>query len=160
MVERKPLDRIDRNILRILQDNGRLSNVELAKRIHLSPTPCLERVRRLESAGYISGYRAVLDPSMLGQDLMIFVQITLDRTTPDVFDIFKDRVLELPEVVECHMVAGGFDYLVKIRVNGMSAFRHFLGEQLTSLPGVLTTHSYVVMEGVKQGDHVNVPDAD
>lgn len=160
MTDRKPLDRIDRNILRILQDYGRLSNVDLAKMINLSPTPCLERVRRLEGAGYIAGYRAVLDPAKLGQDLMIFVQITLDRTTPDVFDIFKDRVQDLPEVVECHMVAGGFDYLIKIRVKDMSAFRYFLGEQLTSLPGVLTTHSYVVMEGVKEGNHVNVPDED
>lgn len=158
MTDRKPLDRIDRNILRILQDYGRLSNVDLAKMINLSPTPCLERVRRLEAAGYINGYRAVLDPAKLDQALMIFVQITLDRTTPDVFDIFKDRVLEFPEVVECHMVAGGFDYLLKIRVKDMAAFRYFLGEQLTSLPGVLTTHSYVVMEGVKEGDNVNIPD--
>lgn len=157
--ETKPLDRIDHNILRLLQEHGRLSNVDLAKRVNLSPTPCLERVRRLERAGYITGYRAELDPVMLDQALTVFVQMTLDRTTPDVFDLFKAKVQDLHEVVECHMVAGGFDYLLKIRVRDMTAFRHFLGEQLTNLPGVLTTHTYVVMEGVKEGNLVNVPEA-
>ena len=156
--EARDLDRIDRKILRTLQDFGRLSNVDLAKMVNLSPTPCLERVRRLERDGFIKGYKAVLEPARLDQGLTVFVQMTLDRTTPDVFDLFRDRVRELPEVVECHMVAGGFDYLLKIRVRDMTAFRHFLGEQLTSLTGVLTTHSYVVMEGVKEGDNVNVPE--
>ena len=155
--EKRALDRIDRRILLTLQDFGRLSNVDLAKMVNLSPTPCLERVRRLEREGFIKGYKAILDPDILDQALTVFVQVTLDRTTPDVFDLFRDRVRELPEVVECHMVAGGFDYLVKIRVKDMAAFRLFLGEQLTSLTGVLTTHSYVVMEGVKVGDAVNVP---
>lgn len=159
MQEKKKLDRIDRKILLTLQDFGRLSNVDLAKMVNLSPTPCLERVRRLEREGYIKGYKAILDQNKLDQALTVFVQMTLDRTTPDVFDLFRDKVRQLPEVVECHMVAGGFDYLLKIRVKDMSAFRLFLGEQLTSLTGVLTTHSYVVMEGVKIGDAVNVPDS-
>ncbi|RED44676.1 Lrp/AsnC ligand binding domain-containing protein [Aestuariispira insulae] len=154
--EVRELDRIDRKILRTLQDFGRLSNVDLAKMVNLSPTPCLERVRRLERDGFIKGYKAILEPAKLGQALTVFVQMTLDRTTPDVFDLFRDKVRELPEVVECHMVAGGFDYLLKIRVRDMTAFRHFLGEQLTSLTGVLTTHSYVVMEGVKEGDSVTI----
>jgi len=90
--------------------------------------------------------------------LMIFVQITLDRTTPDVFDIFKDRVQELPEVVECHMVAGGFDYLVKVRVPDMHAYRHFLGEGLTAAPGVRETHTYVVMEEIKETTAIAIDD--
>lgn len=147
--DNKPLDEIDRKILRQLQRNGRISNIELSRTIHLSPTPCLERVRRLERAGYITGYVALLDPQKLDAAVMVFVQITLDRTTPDVFEQFRNAIVALPEVLECHMVAGGFDYLVKIRVADMAAYRHVLGERLTALPGVSQTHSYVVMEEVK-----------
>ncbi len=147
--EEKPLDDIDRKILRRLQRDGRVSNIELSRAIHLSPTPCLERVRRLERAGYITDYVALLDPDMLDAKVMVFVQVTLDRTTPDVFKQFRSAIVELPEVLECHMVAGGFDYLVKIRVADMAAYRHVLGERLTALPGVAQTHSYVVMEEVK-----------
>jgi Lrp/AsnC family leucine-responsive transcriptional regulator len=143
------LDRTDRRILRVLQERGRISNVDLARAINLSPTPCLERTRRLERAGYITGYHARLNPAKLDRALMIFVQVTLDRTTPDVFDQFRRAVVELPEVMECHMVAGGFDYLIKIRVKDMEAYRSFLGEKLTALSGVAQTHTYVVMEEVK-----------
>ena len=155
--DNRTLDKIDRRILGILQEFGRLSNVDLAKMVNLSPTPCLERVRRLEREGYITGYKAILDPSKLDAGLTVFVQVTLDRTTPDVFDQFRARVLDMPQVVECHMVAGGFDYLVKIRVRDMKDYRQFLGDRLTSLTGVLTTHTYVVMEEVKEGDMVPVP---
>jgi len=145
----RPLDRIDRRILRTLQEDGRLSNVELARRVGLSPTPCLERVRRLERAGYITGYRALLSPQKLDAALLAFVQVTLDRTTPDAFEQFRATVVAMPEVLECHMVAGGFDYLLKVRVRDMAGYRHFLGETLTSIRGISQTHTYVVMEEVK-----------
>ncbi|OKH87020.1 Lrp/AsnC ligand binding domain-containing protein [Thalassospira sp. TSL5-1] len=144
----KSLDKIDKQILRELQHDGRMSNVELSRRVNLSPTPCLERVRRLEQQGFIIGYMARLDPRKLDQSLVVFVEITLDRTTPDVFDKFSSAVRKLPEVEECHMVAGGFDYLMKSRVSDMYAYREFL-ERLSSVEGVSQTHTYVVMEEVK-----------
>lgn len=150
------LDRTDRRILTELQRNGRISNVELARRVNLSATPCLERVRRLEQAGYIREYVAVLEPEKLGVDLLVYVEVTLDRTTPEVFDRFRDSIAERPEVQECHMVAGGFDYLIKIRVPDMQAYRSFLGEGLTAAPGVRETHTYVVMEEIKETSAIDI----
>jgi Lrp/AsnC family transcriptional regulator, leucine-responsive regulatory protein len=143
------LDRIDRQILRILQRDGRISNVDLAKAVYLSPTPCLERVRRLEREGYIEGYSARLNPRKLGAGMILLVELTLDRTTPDMFARFHETIAAIPEVMECFMVAGGFDYMLKIRVADMIAYRALLGDKLTALPGVLQTHTYVVMEEVK-----------
>ena len=150
------LDRIDLKILRVLQGNGRISNIDLSRRINLSPAPCLARVRRLEKAGYITGYKAELNPELLGLSLLAFVEITLDRTTPDVFEKFKQAVQDVPEIEECHMVAGGFDYLVKVRSSGMDAYRKILGEKIAAIPGVLQTHTYVVMEQVKRSGELNV----
>ncbi len=152
----RPLDRIDRKILATLQDNGRISNVELARAVNLSPTPCLERVRRLESTGYIEGYSARLSAEKLGMGLTVFVQLTLDRTKPDVFDRFREDIADIPEITECHMVAGGFDYLIKIRTSDMNAYRNMLGDRLAALKSVLTTHSYVVMEEVKNDRRLRV----
>lgn len=146
----RPLDRIDRQILRILQQDGRIANVDLAARVNLSPPPCLERVRRLEREGYILGYRAELDPERLGCSLLIYVTITLDRTTTDVFTRFASAINEIPEVLECNMVAGGFDYIVKLRCADMAAYRALLGDCLATLPGVLQTHTYVVMDEVRR----------
>lgn len=143
------LDRIDQNILRILQEDGRISNVELARRVNLSPTPCLERVRRLERDGFIRQYVALLDPDLLDRSLAAFIEVRLDRTTPDVFQIFADAVRRLDEIQEAHMVAGGFDYLIKVRVADMAAYRAFLGDKLSSIQGVAQTHTYMVMEEVK-----------
>ncbi len=154
----RPLDRIDRKILRLLQEFGRLTNVELARAVSLSPTPCLERVRRLERAGYITGYGAHLDPAKIGAGLLIYLQVTLDRTTPKVFDQFRSAVRLIPEVMECHMVAGGFDYLLKVRVADMPAYRKALGEQLAVLPGVLQTNTYVVMEEAKNVPALPIPE--
>ena len=142
------LDRIDRRLLALLQGDGRLSVAELARRVHLSPTPCFERVRRLEREGYIRGYAADLDPAKLGAGLIAFVEVQLDRTSPDVFNRFREGVIGLEPVQECHMVAGGFDYLLKVRTADMAAYRRFL-EQLAALAGVEQTHTYVVMEEVK-----------
>lgn len=152
------LDRTDRRLLALLQRDGRLSVAELARRVHLSPTPCLERVRRLERDGYIRGYSADLDPSKLGAALLAFVEILLDRTTPDVFTRFRDAMVGLDEVQECHMVAGGFDYLLKVRVHDMAAYRRFL-ERLAAIPGVQQTHTYVVMEEVKSTRAIDLDDA-
>ncbi len=143
------MDKTDIKILRELQENGRLSNVELARRINLSPTPCLERVRRLEKSGVIRKYVALIDPQGLGSAMLVFVQVTLDRMTADVFEQFRDAAVKLPEVLECHMISGGFDYMLKARVRDMLAYKVFLGEALVTLPGVRETHSYVVIEEVK-----------
>ena len=143
------IDRIDRMILSILQRDGRISNLELAERIGLSPTAASERTRRLLKDGLVMGYAARLDPHRLGFGLLVFVEVLLDKTTPDVFDRFAAAVNRAPEVLECHMVAGGFDYLVKTRVRDMAAYRDFLGKVLLGLPGVRETRTYAVMEEVK-----------
>lgn len=143
------LDGVDRRILRLLQDDGRISNVDLAERIGLSPTATSERVKRLTRDGFIAGYGARLDPVKLGRGFLVFVEVTLDKTTPDIFDRFAAAVARAPDVLECHLVAGGFDYLVKTRVADMAAYRAFLGDVLLSLPGVRETRTYAVMEEVK-----------
>lgn len=143
------LDKFDRRILAILQVDGRVSTVELAERVGLSPTTTGERLRRLQKDGFITGFGARLDPHRLGFGLLVFVEVLLDKTTPDVFDKFAQAVREMPEVLECHMVAGGFDYLVKTRVADMASYRRFLGDILLSLPGVRETRTYAVMEEVK-----------
>jgi len=143
------IDRTDRKILRELQRDGRLANVELAERIGLSPTSTGERLRRLQKEGVITGFGARIAPEKLGLGLLVFVEVSLDKTTPDVFERFAEAVRRAPEVLECHMVAGGFDYLVKTRFDSMSAYRRYLGEGLLSLPGVRETRTYAVMEEVK-----------
>lgn len=143
------LDRIDRKILSALQDEGRVTNLELAERIGLSPTATAERVKRLTRDGFVLGYSARLDPCRIALGLLVFVEVKLDRTTSDVFDIFSGAVRRAPEVIECHMVAGGFDYLVKARVADMTAYRSFLADVLLAMPGVRETHTYAVMEEVK-----------
>jgi len=151
----RTLDRIDRSILHHLQVDGRVSNVELSRRVNLSPSPCLERVRRLEADGFIEGYGARLNPVKLGLAMEAFIQITLDRTNGDVFDRFREAVVDILEVAECHMVAGGFDYLLKLRVSDMEAYRKLLGE-LVELPGVSQTHTYIVIDKIKQDSGINL----
>jgi Lrp/AsnC family transcriptional regulator, leucine-responsive regulatory protein len=148
-VEVTDIDRIDRKILKYLQDDGRIATVDLAEKVGLSPTSTSERMKRLQREGYIAGYGARLDPHRLGLELLVFVEVSLDKTTPDVFEKFAAAVRRAPEVLECHMVAGGFDYLVKTRVADMAAYRRFLGEILLALPGVKETRTYAVMEEVK-----------
>ena len=151
------LDSVDRRILDVLQQEGRISNVALSRKVHLSPTPCLERVKRLEKQGYIKGFYAHLDPNKLNSGLQVYVEVSLEKTTPDVFDNFSRAIKDLDEIVECHLVAGGFDYLLKLRVADMNAYRMFLGKELTTLPGVIQTHTYFVMEEVKSTHVVPVP---
>ena len=133
-----------------------MSNVALAERVHLSPAACLERVRALVEGGYIRGFRAMLEPVMLEAGMLVFVQVALDRTTPDVFDAFKASVQTRPEILECHMIAGGFDYLLKARVKDMRAYREFTATAMWALPGVRETRTYVVMEEVKETSELPV----
>lgn len=142
-------DRTDQRILAVLQEDGRIAAVDLAERIGLSPTATGERLRRLQKEGVITGFSARLDPHRLGLGLLVFVEVSLDKTTPDVFERFAEAVRRAPEVLECHMVAGGFDYLVKTRVADMASYRRFLGDVLLALPGVRETRTYAVMEEVK-----------
>jgi len=148
----KKIDRIDRNILFELQKNARLSNVELSKRVGLSPTPCLERVKRLEKEKYITGYKATLNPMKLDAALLVLVEITLTKTSPDVFDDFSKAVHELDVIQECHLVSGDFDFLLKTRVKDMLAYRELLGDTLLRLPAVSESRTYVVMEEVKSSN--------
>jgi Lrp/AsnC family leucine-responsive transcriptional regulator len=145
----RSLDRIDRLILKRLQADGRKSVSELAREVHLTTSPCLDRVRRLEAEGYIQGYAALLNPHYLGVHLLAFVEVRVDRTTPEILQKFRQSIEALDEVIECHMVAGDFDYLIKIRVADVDAYRKFLGERLATLPGIAQTHTYVAMEEVK-----------
>jgi Lrp/AsnC family leucine-responsive transcriptional regulator len=144
------VDSTDRKMLALLQREGRISTVELAERLRLSPTATGERLKRLTRDGVIQGYRAQLDPVRLGLGLLVFVEISLDKTSADIFDRFAQAVRRAPEVLECHMVAGGFDYLLKARIPDMPAYRRFLGDVLLALPGVTETRTYAVMEEVKQ----------
>lgn len=155
---RKPrkLDRTDRIILKYLQEDGRISNVALAKKVNLSATPCLERVRRLERRGYIKGYTALLNPDKVDAGVLVFVEIDLLRTSPDAFREFRREALKLRELLECHLVSGNFDYLLKARVKDMKEYRSLLGEKILALPGVSDSRSYVVMEEVKESTSLAV----
>lgn len=121
----------------------------MAKRIGLSATPCLERVKKLEREGYIRGYKAVVDPAKLGQALLVYVEVTITKTSPDVFDEFNQAVKKHDEIVECHLVSGNFDFLLKTRVTDMSEYRQVLGDILLKLPNISESRTYVVMEEVK-----------
>lgn len=150
------LDKISKRILAELQNDGRISNVELSARVNLSPAASLERVKKLQEAGYILGYTAILNPQMLDASLLVFIEVVLDRTTPEIFEAFRRTIQVIPEVLECHLVAGGFDYLIKARVKDMSAYREFLGKSLLQLNGVRETHTYAVMEEVKSSTKLNI----
>lgn len=143
------LDDADRRILRVLQQDGRITNQDLAAACNMSASSCFERVRRLRERGVIMGYTALIDPKYAERELLIFIEVLLDRTTSDIFDQFASRIRRSPEVLECHMVAGGFDYLVKVRMKDMAAYRSFLADTLVEMPGVRETRTYAVMEEVK-----------
>ena len=150
MKHENALDKIDRKILRELQMDGRMTFSELAKRVGLSTSPCLERVRRMEREGVITGYATLLNPKFLNAELIVFVQIRLSRTSQDIFERFKKAAAKIDEVQECYLISGNFDYLIKARVSDMEAYRNFLGTTLLQLPDVQESTSYVVMELVKE----------
>jgi Lrp/AsnC family transcriptional regulator, leucine-responsive regulatory protein len=156
MSEIQGIDRTDRRILQQLQEDGRISNLKLAEAVALSPTAVLARVQRLTRDGFILGYEARLNPGLLDAGLLVFVEVLLERTTPKVFEAFCAAVQVHPEILECHMVAGGFDYLIKTRVADMDAYRHFAGTVLWQLPGVRETRTYAVMEEVKSSNKLHL----
>ncbi|MEP1554765.1 MAG: Lrp/AsnC ligand binding domain-containing protein [Paraglaciecola sp.] len=143
------LDRIDHKILDMLQSNCRISNVELANQVNLSPTPCLERVKRLEKNGYIDKYVAHLNAKKLNAKLTAYMQVSVENSSTQALSQFNQQVRKLDEVIECSLVAGGFDYLLKIRVQDMETYRKFLGEKFADIKGVTQTFTYVVMEEIK-----------
>jgi len=146
----KSLDRVDKKILRLLQGNGRMSMTELSEKVGLSITPCTERVRRLEREGVIEGYYARLNPRLMGASLLVFVEIKLAAKSGEIFEAFRREVLKLPHVLDCHLVSGDFDYLIKARIADMSLYRKLLGDILLKLPGANESKSYVVMEEIKE----------
>ncbi|AOA71088.1 MAG: AsnC family transcriptional regulator [Stenotrophomonas rhizophila] len=154
----RELDKIDRKILRILQEEGRISFTELGERVGLSTTPCTERVRRLERDGAITGYYARLDPQYLKASLLVFVEISLAYKSGDIFEEFRRAALKLPNVLECHLVSGDFDYLLKARISEMASYRKLLGSTLLTLPHVRESKSYIVMEEVKETLTLPIPD--
>lgn len=154
----KEADSIDHRILKLLQENARLSMTELAERVGLSATPVTERVRRLERDGYISGYHARLNPARLGYGLLVFVEIKLHSKSGDIFEEFRREVLKIPQILECHLVSGEYDYLIKVRLQDMSAYRDMLGKILLHLPSAVESRSYVVMEEVKENGPLALED--
>lgn len=153
------LDRYDRQILRLLQDNGRLSNQELADRIGLSPSPCLRRVRALEESGILTGYRAMVDAKALGLSLMALIHISMDQHTPERFDGFEAAVKDIPDVMECLLITGqSADYQLKVVVRDLDAFQELLLNRITRIPGVTGVHSSFVLRRVV--DKTALPVAD
>lgn len=148
--EQSDLDRFDRAILSVLAKDGRISITELAKRIGLSKSPTQARLRRLEQSGVIIGYRALLDPIRLGVDHVAFVEVRLSDTRESALTAFNAAIAKVPEIEQAHMIAGNFDYLLKVRTSDMTEYRKFLGETISSLPHIANTSTYVAMQAVKE----------
>lgn len=144
------LDSHDEKILEALSSDGRISISELARRINLSKTPTQLRVKRLEAEGYILGYRAMLNPIALGLDHVAFVEVTLSDTREDALTKFNNEAAKIGEIEQCHMIAGNFDYLLKVRTRSMRAYRQVLGEKISALPHVANTKTFVAMQSVKE----------
>ncbi|MCP5081662.1 MAG: winged helix-turn-helix transcriptional regulator [Alphaproteobacteria bacterium] len=153
---KKNPDSIDRRILAELQSNGRLPIVELANRVHLTKTPTAERVKRLERTGVIKGYRADLEPELLGAGHVIIVHVSLTQTSDNALELFNRAVHRIPEIQSCYMLAGQFDYMLKVRTSDITHYRTVLGDQIGKLPGVQQTHSYVALEVVKENATIPV----
>jgi Lrp/AsnC family transcriptional regulator, leucine-responsive regulatory protein len=143
------LDAIDRRIVAALQENGRLTNVELADRIGLSPSPCLRRVKRLESEGYIQAYRAVLERKRVGLGLTVFVGVKIEAHANDKAEAFQQAVAAMPETVSCHLVAGDIDYLLEVVATDLDHYQRYLVEKLLNLPIVREVRSNIVLQPVK-----------
>lgn len=143
-----PLDRIDLKILRLLQEDGRLTNAELAKRVNVSPATCHRRTRRLFREGFVGRVRALVAPHKVERGALVMVGVVLDRSTPESFAAFEEAVAELKFVLDCHLVAGDFDYFLKIRVRDMADFNRVHGNKLIALPGVRQTRTFFAMKEV------------
>jgi Lrp/AsnC family leucine-responsive transcriptional regulator len=142
------LDRVDRRVLRLLQSNGRLTNAELAKKVNVSPATCHRRTQRLFEEGYVRVVRAVVAPERVERGALVVVGVVLDRSTPESFGAFETAIRKLPFILDCHLVAGDFDYFLKIRVRDIADFNRLHGEQLIALPGVRQTRTFFVMKEV------------
>lgn len=142
------LDQIDRRILRFLQQDGRLSNADMAKKVNVSPATCHRRTRRLFDEGYVRAVRAEVAPQRVERGTLVMVGVVLDRSTPESFNSFEDAITQLPFILDCHLVAGDFDYFLKIRVRDIADFKRLHGDQLIALPGVRQTRTFFVMKEV------------
>lgn len=153
MAQSDSLDRIDHRILDELSRDGRISIAELSRRVNLSKTPCQARISRLEEAGYILGYRAIVDPNRLGLIHVAFVEVKLSDTRKAALTAFNAAVRAIPEIEQAHMIASSFDYLLKVRTRDIAEYREVLGEKISSLPHIAHTSTHVSMEAVKDEDH-------
>jgi Lrp/AsnC family leucine-responsive transcriptional regulator len=144
------IDRFDRKIIEILSNEGRMTVTELAKRTGLSKTPCQVRLKRLIEQNYISGFRAVINPQKLELGHVAFAEVKLHDTTKNALLAFNEAVALIQEVEQCHMIAGSFDYLLKVRTRDIDAYRHVLGERISALPHVASSSTYVSMQAVKE----------
>lgn len=143
------MDEIDRRILAVLQDDGRITNVELAERVGLSPSPCLARVRALEKQGFIRGYVALLDPAKLGLTVSVFISVTLEKQVGPSLDRFEAAILSMSEVMECYLMTGDSDYLLRVVVEDVGALQRFIVEKLSKVPGVASIRSSFALKQVK-----------
>lgn len=150
------LDKLNKKILSELQIKGNLSNHALAQRLRISVPNCTERVRSLENENYITGYTAKLNAQLLGLSLLVFVKVVMERSDPDIFDQFSRRVQRMPEVIECHMVAGDFDYLIKIRVKDFSEYLYLMETSLMRLSGVKSVHTFAVLNEIRSTSHLQI----
>ncbi len=150
MSEDSEIDQFDRKIIQVLLVDGRMTITDLAKRLGMSKTPCTVRLNRLIQNGYILGFRAIVDPVKLGQSYVAFVEVKLSDTKEAALRAFNEAVRKIPEIEQCHMIAGPFDYLLKVRSRDILAYRRLLGEQISTLPNVTNTSTYVSMESVKE----------
>ena len=152
--QQRGIDDTDRKILAMLEENGRATYVQVAERIGLSQTPCAERIKRLERDGYIEGYSARLNPDLIGRGFTVFIQVTFSDTSNETFEEFSRALPDIEEVVECHMIAGGYDCLLKVCVESMDVFRSVLTEKISTIPGIAQTNSYAVIDVVKRSSRL------
>jgi len=151
------LDAIDMRIIKALQEQGRLTNVELAARVGLSPSPCLSRVKALEKSGVIDRYVALVRPDALGLGLSVFIQVTLERQTEKALEIFEARMLAFDEVMECYLMTGDSDYMVRLVVKDMDSLQQFIVKELTTIPGVANIRSSFALKQVKYKTALPIP---
>ena len=148
--ERRRIDRFDEKMMQILSTDGRIAITDLAKKLGMSKTPCGVRLKRLMSDGYITGFKAVLNPVKLDMNHVAFVEVRLQDTKEAALKAFNESVQLIPEIEQCHMIAGSFDYLLKVRTKDIIAYRRVLAERISDLPHVASTSTYVAMESVKE----------
>jgi DNA-binding Lrp family transcriptional regulator len=155
----QPLDATDWQLLAALQDNARIANIDLAKKVHLSPSPCLARVRRLEESGLISRYVTLLDPMALGLTVSVFIQVRLEKQVEAALETFERAIAERPEVMECYLMTGASDYLIRVVVRDVQALERFIVDFLSRVPGVGNIQSSFALKQVKYKTALPLPQA-